>query len=124
MDEIAEYMDSPESIQIRPANFYESKHYRLPGKGYKIFEKNGKRLGVVNLISGNFLKDDVYNPFLKVEEILTEISLENTDGIIVDFHRESTAESYCMAKWLDGKASLQYGTHTHVQTNDDRILPL
>jgi 2',3'-cyclic-nucleotide 2'-phosphodiesterase len=124
MDEIADYMDSPESIQIRPANFYESKHYKLPGKGYKIIEKNRKRLAVINLISGNFLKDDVYNPFLKIEEILAEISHEKTDGIIVDFHRESTAESYCMAKWLDGKVSLQYGTHTHVQTNDDRILPL
>ncbi len=74
------------------------------------------------MISGNFLKDDVYNPFLKIEEILIEHPLANYDGIIVDFHRESTAESYCMAEWVSGKVSLQYGTHTHVQTNDDRIL--
>lgn len=117
-------MNSDESIQLRPANFYESVHYKLPGKGFKVFEKNGKKLGVINLISGNFLKDDVYNPFLKAEEIIAELTPKKLDGIVVDFHRESTAESYCMAKWLDGKVSFQYGTHTHVQTNDDRILPL
>lgn len=59
---------------------------------------------------------------MKIDEILTEHPLEKYDGIIVDFHRESTAESYCMAEWLSGRVSLQYGTHTHVQTNDDRIL--
>ena len=64
----------------------------------------------------------MYNPFLKVDEILREHSAQKYDAIIVDFHRESTAESYCMAEWLSGRVSLSYGTHTHVQTNDDRIL--
>jgi calcineurin-like phosphoesterase len=122
MEFMADYMDAPDSPQLRPANFYESKHFRFPGSGARSFEKNGKKLLVINLISGNFLKDDVYNPFLKVEEILSAHPLSDYDGIVVDFHRESTAESYCMAEWLSGKVSLQYGTHTHVQTNDDRIL--
>lgn len=124
MDNIGDYMNLPDSKQLRPANFYESQHYTLPGSGVRVFEKNGKKLLVINLISGNFLKDDVYNPFLKVDEILSEHPLSRYDGIVVDFHRESTAESYCMAKWLDGRVSLQYGTHTHVQTNDERIQPL
>ncbi len=115
-------MNEPNSPQLRPANFYESRHYQLPGRGVGMFEKNGKKLLVINLISGNFLKDEVYNPFLKVDEILTEHPLEMYDGIIIDFHRESSAESYCMAEWVSGRVSLQYGTHTHVQTNDDRIL--
>lgn len=123
MDDVRDYMEAPDSPQLRPANFYESKHYRLPGRGVGVFEKDGKKLVVINLISGNFLKDDVYNPFLKVDEILSEHRLADYDGIVVDFHRESTAESYCMAEWLSGRVSLQYGTHTHVQTNDDRILP-
>jgi metallophosphoesterase (TIGR00282 family) len=122
MELIAPYMDAPDSPQLRPANFYESSHHTLPGRGVAEFTKNSKRLLVINLISGNFLKDDVYNPFLRVDEILRDHPLSEYDGIVVDFHRESTAESYCMAEWLSGRVSLQYGTHTHVQTNDDRIL--
>ena len=123
MELIAPYMNMQDSPQLRPANFYESSHYALPGRGVAEFTKNGKKLLVINLISGNFLKDDVYNPFLRVDEILQDHPLSEYDGIVVDFHRESTAESYCMAEWLSGRVSLQYGTHTHVQTNDDRILP-
>lgn len=123
MDEIRDYMDTIDSPQLRPANFYESRYYKLPGRGVGKFTKNGKTILVINLTSGNFMKDDVYNPFLKVDEILQEHPLEKYDGIIVDFHRETTAESYCMAEWLSGRVSLQYGTHTHVQTNDERILP-
>ncbi len=64
----------------------------------------------------------MYNPFLKIQEILDQYSKETFDGIIVDFHRETTSEIYCMSEYLSGKASLIYGTHTHVQTNDEHIL--
>ena len=58
---------------------------------------------------------------MKAAEILTETG-EDFDAIIVDFHRETTAESYVMSEYLDGRASVVYGTHTHVQTNDEHIL--
>lgn len=115
-------MNSPESIQIRPANFYTSQHYHLPGRGHKVIEKNGNKILVINIISGVFLKDQVYNPFLKVDEILRSHADQKFDAILVDFHRETTAESYCMTEFLSGRATFVYGTHTHVQTNDEHIL--
>ncbi len=121
-EEIGKYMDQSESPQIRPANFYSTAQYTHPGRGYRIFEKNGKKILLINLISGVYLRDQVYNPFIKIEEILSEVDHQGVDAILVDFHRETTAESYCMAELLSGRASLVYGTHTHVQTNDDRIL--
>lgn len=65
-----------------------------------ILEKNGKKILLVNLISGVFLKDQVYNPFLKADEILASCSGEKLDAVLVDFHRETTSESYCMAEYL------------------------
>jgi calcineurin-like phosphoesterase len=64
----------------------------------------------------------VDNPFVKVEQILKEISPDSYDGVIVEFHRETTAELYGMAHFLDGQVSAVYGTHTHIQTNDAHIL--
>lgn len=112
----------PESIQIRPANYFEHRDYPIPGKGWKIVEKNGQRLLVVNLMSSVFMHDSLDNPFQSIERILAWFK-ETFDAIVVDFHRETTAELVNMAHFLDGKASLVYGTHTHVQTNDERIFP-
>lgn len=117
------YMDREESILIRPANYYESDFFKVPGKWYKIIEKNGLKLLVINLMSGVFMKDDMYNPFLKVDEILKSLALEKVNWIIVDFHRETTAEIYAMTHFLDSRVSFVYGTHTHIQTNDDMIFP-
>jgi hypothetical protein len=78
---------------------------------------------VVNLLSSTFLKDEVYNPFLKADEILSFYARESFDAVLVDFHRETTAEIYCMAEHLSGRATFVYGTHTHVQTNDEHVLP-
>lgn len=121
--ELAEEFENPDTIQIRPANYYDAPGYPIPGKGFRICEKDGKRLLVVNLISGVFLKDQVYNPFLKADEILAAFADERFDAVIVDFHRETTAEIYCMAEHLSGRAAFVYGTHTHVQTNDEHVLP-
>lgn len=117
------YLDREDSILIRPANYYESEFYRIPGLGYKILEKNWFRLLVVNLMSSLFLKDNMYNPFLKIDEILKSFEKENLNWIIIDFHRETTSEIYAMAHFLDSRASFVYGTHTHIQTNDDMIFP-
>lgn len=117
------YLDREDSIIIRPANYYESEFYKVPWVWYKIIEKNWLRLLVINLMSSLFLKDDMYNPFLKVDEILKSLKDEKINAIIVDFHRETTSEIYALTHFLDSRVSFAYGTHTHVQTNDDMIFP-
>ncbi|MDD2516262.1 MAG: TIGR00282 family metallophosphoesterase [Candidatus Gracilibacteria bacterium] len=119
--DIHNYLNNKNGIQIRPLNYFESKHFTAPGKGYKILEKNGKKILIVNLISGN-LKDLVDNPFLRVEKLLEELK-EKFDAIIIDFHKEFTSEGYMLSLFLDGKVGLVYGTHTHIQTNDEHVLP-
>lgn len=122
-DDIKEYLNLPNSKLLRPANYYETDLFDVPGKWYKVLEKNGKKLLVINLLWTSFMRDDVYNPYIKIHEILKLFEWENFDGIIIDFHRETTSELAGMALFLDGKASFVYGTHTHVQTNDETILP-
>lgn len=116
-------LTSDTSILIRPANFYEPVGNSLPGKGYVIVKKWEKRLLVIQLLGEVFMSHKVHNPFLKVQEILDQIPPESYDAVVLDFHRETTAELYGMAHFLDGKVSLVYGTHTHIQTNDAHILP-
>lgn len=112
----------PASIQIRPANYLEHPNYPVPGNGWRIVEKNGQKLLVVNLMSSVFMHDGMDNPFQSIDRILSSLT-EKFDAIVVDFHRETTAELVNMAYFLDGRASVVYGTHTHVQTNDERIFP-
>jgi calcineurin-like phosphoesterase len=64
----------------------------------------------------------VENPFHKITEILDQVPESDYDSCIVEFHRETTAELYGMANYIDGRVSLVYGTHTHIQTNDAHIL--
>ena len=103
---------------IRPANYPENN----PGKGYRIFEKNNKKIAVINLIGRVTMNVLSENPFLKVKEILNEIK-NLSDIIIVDFHGEATAEKKAMGYYLDGEVTIVFGTHTHVQTADEKILP-
>jgi metallophosphoesterase (TIGR00282 family) len=123
LGEIAPFMDAPGSRLIRPANYFETPDFRVPGRGYAVVEKNGKKLAVLNLMSGLFLKDQMDNPFLAADKFFKDNEESGFDAALVDFHREATSESYCMAQLLDGRATLVYGTHTHVQTNDETILP-
>lgn len=116
-----DYINSSESIQIRPANYFEHPDYKVPWKWYKIIEKDSKKILIINIIWNSFMGWHVYNPFMKMDEILLE-TWNEFDAIILDFHRETTAESYAMSEYLDWKISLVYGTHTHVQTNDEHIM--
>ena len=113
--EIFQFIDD-KSI-IRPANYTENN----PGRGYDIYECNGKRIGVINLIGRTSMNVLTENPFLVAKTIIEEIK-DKTDIIIVDFHAEATAEKIAMAYYLDGKATIVFGTHTHVQTADETIL--
>lgn len=121
LKDINSYINSPESIQIRPANYYDHPDYKVPWRWYKIVEKKWSKVLVINIMSNVFIWGQLYNPFMKVKEILDETGLD-FDAILVDFHRETTAESYVMSEYLDGKASVVYWTHTHIQTNDEHIL--
>lgn len=63
------------------------------------------------------------NPFQRIDALLGDIDSSSVEAILIDFHKETTAEGYAMANYLDGRASLLWGTHTHIQTNDAEIWP-
>ena len=110
-----EIIDNPKLI--RPANYPEG----VVGKGYGIYECNGKKIAVINLIGRTEVNVLSENPFIKADKILEEIQ-EKADIIIVDFHAEATAEKVAMGYHLDGRITAMFGTHTHVQTADEKIL--
>ena len=111
--DIFSFIDDPKVI--RPANYSDG----VPGHGYTIFEKNGKKIAVVNLIGLTDMNVQSENPFLYMDELLKEIK---ADYIIIDFHAEATAEKLALAYYLDGRVNVVFGTHTHVQSADERIL--
>ena len=92
-----------------------------PGKGYNIYECNGKKICVINLIGRTSMTVLSENPFIKVKDILNKVN-NIVDIIIVDFHAEATAEKIALGYYLDGDLSIIFGTHTHVQTADEKIL--
>lgn len=100
----------------RPANYSRG----VVGKGYHIYECNKKRVCVINLIGRTDMGVLSDNPFTIINEIINEIK-DKADIIIIDFHAEATAEKIAMKYYLDGKVSLIFGTHTHVQTADEHI---
>ena len=102
---------------LRPANYPKT----VLGKGYDIYECNGKNICVINLIGRVDMNVLSENPFIVVKDIINEIR-NNANIIIVDFHAEATAEKIAMGYYLDGEITCLYGTHTHVQTADEQIL--
>lgn len=102
---------------IRPANFPEG----TPGMGMVFVKVNQLELAVINLQARTFMVD-IDDPFKKIDELLA-IAQARTPLIFVDFHGETTSEKQAMGWYLDGRVSAVVGTHTHVQTNDARILP-
>jgi 2',3'-cyclic-nucleotide 2'-phosphodiesterase len=102
---------------IRPANF--SRH--APGKGMLVLETKSGPLAVLNL-SGRVFMDPVEDPFDQAEQCLKELNPE-VKAVLVDFHSEATSEKVAMGWFLDGRVSAVVGTHTHVPTADERVLP-
>lgn len=102
---------------IVPANYSD----KVPGKGYNIYKVNGKNICVIELMGRTDMNVLTDNPFNKVERILDKIR-GKVDIIFVEMHAEATAEKLAMAYYLDGKVQAVYGTHTHIQTADERIL--
>lgn len=116
--EIYETLDESFRAALRPLNFYRS----APGRGLLVAEKKGLRLGVANL-SGQVYMDYAENPFDAADKIVSEFQKNNVVCSLVDFHAEATSEKRAMGFYLDGKVSAVVGTHTHVQTADEQILP-
>ena len=116
--EIMEYIDKEERL-LRPKNLFEP----APGKGFNIYTtKEDIKIGVLNLMGNVFMKkcDDV---FTISEKFMKQFELKKDyDFLVVDFHGEITSEKNAIGHYFDGKASLVVGTHTHIPTNDARIL--
>jgi metallophosphoesterase (TIGR00282 family) len=113
--EIYPYLDSQPRI-VRPANFLRNQ----PGHGTCVIERDGLRLGVVNL-SGNLYLRAGRSAFTEVEVALGELG--EVDHVLVDMHAEATSEKVAMGWHLDGRVTAVLGTHTHVPTADARVLP-
>ena len=114
--DIFKFIDHPKLI--RPANYAEG----VVGKGYNIYSCKNKKIAVINLIGRVDINVLSENPFIKAKEIIQEVK-NKVDMIIIDFHAEATAEKIALGYFLDGKVTAIYGTHTHVQTADETILP-
>ncbi len=114
--EVLPYLAREERI-VRPANYLR----RHPGRGATVVEADGVRLGVVNLVGTVFLSA-ARSPFDEVETVLSALE-GRCDHVLVDFHAEATSEKVAMGWYLDGRVAAVLGTHTHVPTADERVLP-
>ena len=114
--EIVEYIGK-ENLLLRPANF----PVGTPGVGYVTVKAGPHRVGVLNLM-GRVFMNPIDCPFRKADEVLTELRRE-TPVILVDMHAEATSEVGALGWYLDGRVSAVVGTHRHVQTADQRLLP-
>ncbi|WP_342252476.1 TIGR00282 family metallophosphoesterase [Spiroplasma endosymbiont of Amphibalanus improvisus] len=112
--EVLDYIDNEKTL-LKPINI----NSYTPGNGTVILNKKGKKIQVTNIM-GRVYMDNCDNPYPMFEKILEE---SNADIHLVDFHAEATAEKIAFAWNFDGKINALAGTHTHVQTADERILP-
>lgn len=115
--DIYEYLKDHTDV-IRPANFPSE----CPGVGVTTFNCQGFEVAVINLQGRVFMKEDLDCPFKTADSILTYLK-HKTNIILVDMHAEATAEKIALAYYLDGRVSCVVGTHTHVPTADERVLP-
>ena len=111
---INEYIDNVDNL-VRPANLLGNEK----GKGFIIFKFNNKKILLLNLLGKAFINKPTSNPFFAADEILDN---NEYDLAIVDFHAEATSEKLVLANYLSNKVDIFVGTHTHVQTSDERIM--
>ncbi|PIR20194.1 MAG: TIGR00282 family metallophosphoesterase [Deltaproteobacteria bacterium CG11_big_fil_rev_8_21_14_0_20_47_16] len=118
--DINNYLSEKKNL-LRPHNAPSDR----PGKGFGVFPaKNGALVGVINVQGRAHMHEgDVHaNPFTVVDQLVTDMHV-STPIIVVDIHAETTSEKKSMGWYLDGRVSCVYGTHTHVQTADEQVLP-
>jgi 2',3'-cyclic-nucleotide 2'-phosphodiesterase len=115
--EIGPYLAESERV-IRPANVSAGS----PGRGLTVAPAaDGTPVAVINLLGRLFI-DPAVGPFEVVDELVDE-ARKRAQVVVVDFHAEATSEKVALPRWLDGRVTAVIGTHTHVQTNDARVLP-
>lgn len=114
--EIFSFIDDEDRL-IRPANYTKG----ICGKGYTILPCKNMKIGVMNLIGRVDTGGSYDSPFEVADEEITKMKKEGADIIVIDFHAEATAEKKALAYYLKDKVNILFGTHTHVQTNDDTI---
>ena len=112
--ELETFIDEVSNI-IRPINDGSTK-----GVGYKIINYNDKKILVINALGVAFMNVPYEQPYMKIKELLETLTY---DYSLLDFHAETTSEKVAMAHYLGKKLDMMVGTHTHIQTNDDRIMP-
>ena len=105
---------------FRPANYNSS----CPGRGHGIVERKGRKLGILNL-QGQVFMPPIDSPFACADRLIDEMKAQGGENlpILTDFHAEATSEKQALGFYLDGRVSAVVGTHTHVQTADEQILP-
>ena len=116
--ELLEYLPTEPNI-LRPINYAPD----TPGNGSVVYETTLGKIAVLNAQGRTFMNPPLDNPFTVVETEVTRLKEEGVNMIFLDFHAETTSESIAMGFHLDGTVSAVVGTHTHVQTADERILP-
>ncbi len=110
------YLETTERV-VRPANYPPS----APGRGSGTFVAAGVTIGVLNLMGRTFMPP-VDDPFRSADALVDELRAQ-TPVVVVDVHAEATSEKVALTRYLDGRVSCIYGTHTHVQTADEQIFP-
>jgi len=114
-------LDHKSTKVLRPANYPES----TEGKGWVDLKIAGKIVRLINLQGRVFMKDLIDNPFYVVDELInlkSNVYCLKPEIILIDFHAEATSEKNSLAHYLDGRVAAVIGTHTHIQTNDARVL--
>lgn len=115
--DIYQYLSEQKDL-LRPANFPSG----CPGTGIGLFDCKGFTIGVINVQGRVFMKENLICPLKTIETALTFLH-SRTNIVLVDIHAEATSEKTATAMHFDGKVTAVFGTHTHVQTADERVLP-
>ncbi len=116
--EIYDFIDETDRL-IRPANY--PNNAVVPGKGITYIKINDQKIAIINLF-GRIFMGEFEDPFRVGDELVKE-ARKHTNHIFIDFHAEVTSEKQALGLYFDGRVSGVVGTHTHVQTNDARVLP-
>ena len=115
--EVFQFIDDVPQV-LRPLNMPPG----TPGRGYVVVSPTGTPVAVVNLAGRAFMPFQYDDPFRAIDDLLGMLAGE-VSHVIIDFHAETTSEKVALGWYLDGRTSIVVGTHTHVQTADERILP-
>jgi metallophosphoesterase (TIGR00282 family) len=118
-DEVVTLLGDPSVPLLRPANFPDT----VPGSGARVVEVGTRKILVLNINGRVFMHEGVDDPFASLDSILRQHDQEQYAATIVDFHGEATSEKVAFGWYADGRVSAVVGTHTHVPTADEWILP-